>query len=41
LLGKTWSERDRIRRKEEEEVIKQKKKDLKDFMARGIMLLIE
>jgi hypothetical protein len=34
LLGKIWIERDQIQRKGEEEAIKQKKKDLKDFMAR-------
>jgi hypothetical protein len=41
LLGKTWIERDQIRRKEEEEVIEQKKKELRDFMARRITRLIE
>jgi hypothetical protein len=41
LLGKTWIERDQIRRKEEEEAIEQKKKELRDFMARRIACLIE
>jgi hypothetical protein len=41
LLGRTWIERDQIRRKEEEEAIEQKKKELRDFMARRITLLIE
>jgi hypothetical protein len=41
LLGRTWIERDQIRRKEEEEAIEQKKKELRDFMARRIARLIE
>jgi hypothetical protein len=41
LLGRTWIERDQIRRKEEEEAIEQKKKELMDFMARRIAHLIE
>jgi hypothetical protein len=41
LLGRTWIERDHIRRKEEEEAIEQKKKELRDFMARRIACLIE
>jgi hypothetical protein len=41
LLGRTWIERDQIRRKKEEDVIEQKNKELRDFMARGIACLIE
>jgi hypothetical protein len=41
LLGRTWIEKDQIRRKEEEEAIEQKKKELRDFMARRIACLIE
>jgi hypothetical protein len=41
LLGKTWIEKDQIRRKEEEEALEQKKKELRDFMARRIACLIE
>jgi hypothetical protein len=41
LLGRTWIEKDQIRRKEEEEAIEQKKKELRDFMARRITHLIE
>jgi hypothetical protein len=41
LLGRTWIEKDRIRRKEEEEAIDQKKKELRDFMARRIERLVE
>jgi hypothetical protein len=40
LLGKTWIEKDQARSKEEE-VLEQKKKELKDFMTRRIMHLIE
>jgi hypothetical protein len=40
LLGKPWIERDQARRKEEE-VLDQKKKELKDFMTRRIAQLIE
>jgi hypothetical protein len=40
LLGKTWIERDQTRRKEEE-VLEQKKQELKDFMTRRIAHLIE
>ena len=39
LLGKTWIEKDRARRKEEE-VLEQKKKELKYFMTRRITHLI-
>ena len=34
LLGKTWIEKNQIRRKQEEEDLEQKKKELRDFMAR-------
>jgi hypothetical protein len=40
LLGKTWIEKDQIRRKEEE-ALEQKKQELKDFMTRRIAHLIE
>ena len=40
LLGKLWIEKDQARRKEEE-VLEQKKKELKDFMTRRIAHLIE
>jgi hypothetical protein len=40
LLEKPWIERDQARRKEEE-VLEQKKKELKDFMTRRIVHLIE
>jgi hypothetical protein len=40
LLGKPWIEGDQARRKEEE-VLEQKKKELKDFMTRRITHLIE
>jgi hypothetical protein len=33
LLGKTWIEKDQVRRKAEEEAIEQKKKELRDFMT--------
>ena len=41
LLGKPWIERDRARRKEEEEVLEDKKKELKEFKTRRIAHLIE
>ena len=41
LLGRTWIEKDQVRRKKEEEAIEQKKKELRDFMARRIACLIE
>jgi hypothetical protein len=41
LIGKPWIDRDRIRRKEEEEVLEQKKQELKYFMTRRIAHLIE
>jgi hypothetical protein len=40
LLGKPWIERDQARRKEEE-VLEQKKQELKDFMTKRIAHLIE
>jgi hypothetical protein len=40
LLGKLWIEKDQAIRKEEE-VLEQKKKELKDFMTRKITHLIE
>jgi hypothetical protein len=40
LLGKPWIEKDQTRRKEEE-VLEQKKQELKDFMTRRITQLIE
>jgi hypothetical protein len=41
LLGKTWIEKDQIRRKQEEEDIEHKKKELRNFMARRITHLLE
>jgi hypothetical protein len=41
LLGKTWIEKDHIRRKQKEEDIEQKKKEPRDFMARRISHLLE
>jgi hypothetical protein len=41
LLGKTWIEKDQIRRKAEEEATEKKKKELRDFIARKIDRLIE
>jgi hypothetical protein len=41
LLGKPWIDRDQARRKEEEEVLEQKKQELKYFMNRRITDLIE
>jgi hypothetical protein len=41
LLGKTWIEKDRIRRKSEEEAIENKKKELRDFIAKKIYRQIE
>jgi hypothetical protein len=40
LLGKPWIDKNLTRRKEEE-VLEQKKKELKDFMTRRIAHLIE
>jgi hypothetical protein len=41
LLGKTWIEKDQIRRKAEEEATEKKKQELRDFIARKIDRLIE
>jgi hypothetical protein len=41
LLGKSWIEKDQIKRKSEEEVTKKKKKELRDFIAIKIDRLIE
>jgi hypothetical protein len=41
FLGKTWIKSDPIHRKEEEEALEQKKKELRDFMAGRITCLIE
>ena len=41
LLGKPWIERDQAKRKEEKEVLAQKKQELKYFMTRRITHLIE
>jgi hypothetical protein len=41
LPGRPWIERDHARRKEEEEVLNQKKQELKDFITKRIAHLIE
>jgi hypothetical protein len=41
LIGNSWIDRDQDRQKEEEEVLEQKKKELKYFMTRRIAHLIE
>jgi hypothetical protein len=41
LLGRPWIERDQARRKEEEEVLEQKKQELKYFITKRISHLIE
>ena len=41
LLGKTWIEKDHIRRKAKEEAIEKKMQELRDFIARRIDRLIE
>jgi hypothetical protein len=41
LLGKPWIDKDQARRKEEEQVLEQKKQELKYFMTRRIAHLIE
>jgi hypothetical protein len=41
LLGKTWIEKDRTRRKQEEEDLEHKKKELRDFMTRRVVHLLE
>jgi hypothetical protein len=41
LLGRTWIEKDQIRRKEEDEALEHKNQELRDFMARRITHLLE
>jgi hypothetical protein len=41
LLGKTWIEKDQIKRKAEEEATEQKKQELRDLITRKIERLIE
>ena len=41
LLWKPWIERDQARRQEEEEILEQKKQELKEFMTKRIAHLIE
>jgi hypothetical protein len=41
LLGKTWIEKDHIRRQAEEEATENKNQELRDFIARRIDRLIE
>ena len=41
LIGKPWIDREQARWKEEEELLEQKKKELKDFMTRRVAHLIE
>jgi hypothetical protein len=41
LLGKTWIEKDQIRRKEEEAATEQKNQELRDFPAKKITQIIE
>jgi hypothetical protein len=41
LIGKPWIDRDQAKRKEEEEVLEQKKQELKYLMTRTITCLIE
>jgi hypothetical protein len=41
LLGKTWIEKYQIRRKQEEEDLEHKTQELRDFMARRIVHLLE
>jgi hypothetical protein len=41
LIGKPWIDREQAKRKEEEKVLEQKKQELKDFMTRRIVHLIE
>jgi hypothetical protein len=41
LLGKTCIEKDQMQRKQEEEYLERKKKELRDFMARRIAHLLE
>jgi hypothetical protein len=41
LIGKPWIDREQTRRKEEGEVLEQRKQELKDFMTRRIAHLIK
>jgi hypothetical protein len=41
LIGKPWIDREQARQKEEEKFLEQKKQELKDFMTRRIVHLIE
>jgi NAD-dependent DNA ligase len=41
LLGKTWIEKDQMRRKEKEEATQKKNQELRNFIARKIDRLIE
>jgi hypothetical protein len=41
LLGKLWIERDQAKKKEEEEVLEQQRKELKDFMTKRIAQMRE
>ena len=41
LIGKPWIDREQAIRKEEEEFLEQKKQELKDFMTRRVVHLIE
>jgi hypothetical protein len=41
FLGKPWIERDQARNKEKEKVLEQQRQELKDFMTRRIVQLIE
>jgi hypothetical protein len=41
LIGKPWIDREKSRHKEEEEVLEQKKQELKDFKTRRIVHFIE
>jgi hypothetical protein len=41
LLGQPWIERDQARKKEEEKVLEQQRQELKYFMTRRIVQLIE
>jgi hypothetical protein len=41
LIGKPWIDRAQARKREEEEAVEQKKKDLKDFMNKRIAQLFE
>ena len=41
LIGKPWIDREQARWREEEKFLEQKKQELKDFMTRRIVHLIE